>query len=89
MRLYHISCFNDNRPDSEKDKEMPTVRIRDIPKQCNHPEHFPHKEEFEPGVYRHTCPECFKEKEFTIWCKGDYAEYIIKPAGIDSTAAWI
>ena len=46
---------------------MPTIKIRDLPKPCSHPEHNPPSHRvFEPGVYKHTCPGCGASSVFTV-----------------------
>lgn len=54
-------------------------KIRDIPKPCYHPEHNPPTMiVLEPGVYRHTCPQCGHVTEFSVqgysWSTGTNLE---------------
>ena len=46
---------------------MPTIKIAEyIDKTCRHSEHMPKAVNIPgPGVYRHICPQCEAEMEFT------------------------
>ncbi len=48
---------------------MPTEKIDEVPKfkVCVHPEHNPPMfQVFEPGKYKHTCPECKYVQYFVV-----------------------
>lgn len=47
---------------------MPTIKIADPPPPpCRHPEHNPPSYRvFEPGTYRHTCPQCGAIRMFVV-----------------------
>lgn len=58
---------------------MPTERIGDYPdsnawtmpggrmKRCHDPDHnLPTDQHLAPGIYRHTCPTCGRQREFTV-----------------------
>lgn len=45
---------------------MPTIKIKELETPCRNQEHLaPMYMVYEPGQYRHICPECGKSYEFT------------------------
>ena len=46
---------------------MPTIKIAEPKPVCLSPEHNPPTHMvFEPGIYRHICPNCGESQEFTV-----------------------
>lgn len=42
-------------------------KIADLPKPCNHPEHYPPAHIcLKPGIYEYTCPGCGHIQRFTV-----------------------
>jgi len=48
-------------------KNKNTVKIGNLPKYCNNPEHLPPTHRvYENGIYQHTCPSCENITRFVV-----------------------
>lgn len=46
---------------------MPTRKISDLPRTCQHPAHNPPSMMvYSPGVWEHVCPSCGSKQTFTV-----------------------